>query len=99
MPSRATRWPARPERLSRSTQPGGCYYSDVYWITFAGLATADNPRYVIGIMSDARIARGRRFTRFVGGAVVPQHRGGRLMQRENVPLSPDPGPPLVLQAT
>jgi cell division protein FtsI (penicillin-binding protein 3) len=22
-----------------------------------------------------------------------------LMQRENVPLSPDPGPPLVLQAT
>ncbi|HSA39143.1 MAG TPA: penicillin-binding protein 2, partial [Mycobacterium sp.] len=27
----------------------GCYYSDVYWITFAGIATADNPRYVVGI--------------------------------------------------
>ena len=30
----------------------GCYYSDVYWITFAGMATTDNPRYVIGIMAD-----------------------------------------------
>ncbi|MBI3689654.1 MAG: penicillin-binding protein 2, partial [Mycolicibacterium aromaticivorans] len=28
----------------------GCYYSDVYWITFAGMAPADDPRYVIGIM-------------------------------------------------
>ena len=30
----------------------GCYYSDVYWITFAGMAPADDPRYVIGIMMD-----------------------------------------------
>ena len=26
----------------------GCYYNDVYWITFAGIATADDPRYVVG---------------------------------------------------
>ena len=31
----------------------GCYYSDVYWITFAGMAPADDPRYVIGVMLDA----------------------------------------------
>jgi cell division protein FtsI (penicillin-binding protein 3) len=30
----------------------GCYYSDVYWITFAGMVTTDDPRYVIGIMAD-----------------------------------------------
>ena len=33
--------------------PGcGCYFDDVYWITFAGMATVDNPRYVIGLMMD-----------------------------------------------
>ncbi len=75
----------------------GCYYSDVYWITFAGLATADNPRYVIGIMSDAphRAADGS-----PGSSAAPlfHNIASWLMQRENVPLSPDPGPPLVLQA-
>ena len=76
----------------------GCYYSDVYWITFAGLATADNPRYVIGIMSDAphRAADGS-----PGSSAAPlfHNIAAWLMQRENVPLSVDPGPPLVLQAT
>ncbi len=31
----------------------GCYYDNVYWITFAGMAPADDPRYVVGIMMDA----------------------------------------------
>lgn len=75
----------------------GCYYSDVYWITFAGIATTDNPRYVVGIMMDAphRAADGR-----PGSSAAPlfHNIASWLLQRENVPLSPDPGPPLTLQA-
>lgn len=76
----------------------GCYFDDVYWITFAGMATVDDPRYVIGIMMDNpdRNADGS-----PGHSAAPlfHNIAGWLMQRENVPLSPDPGPPLVLQAT
>lgn len=76
----------------------GCYYSDVYWITFAGMATVDDPRYVIAVMMDAphRAADGR-----PGSSAAPlfHNIAAWLMQRENVPLSPDPGPPLTLQAT
>jgi len=76
----------------------GCYFSDVYWITFAGAAPANDPRYVIGIMMDApqRSADGS-----AGHSAAPLFHtiAGWLLQRENVPLSPDPGPPLTLQAT
>nr|WP_102142688.1 penicillin-binding protein 2 [Mycobacterium sp. QGD 101] len=76
----------------------GCYYSDVYWITFAGIATVDNPRYVVGIMMDnpRRAADGS-----PGSSAAPLFHNitSWLLQRENVPLSPDPGPPLTLQAT
>jgi cell division protein FtsI (penicillin-binding protein 3) len=76
----------------------GCYHSDVYWITFAGMATVDNPRYVVGIMMDApkRAADGT-----PGSSAAPlfHNIASWLLQRENVPLSPDPGPPLTLQAT
>jgi cell division protein FtsI (penicillin-binding protein 3) len=76
----------------------GCYYSDVYWITFAGMAPADNPRYVIGIMMDAphRAADGS-----PGSSAAPlfHNIASWLLQRENVPLSADQGPPLTLQAT
>jgi len=75
----------------------GCYYSDVYWITFAGMATVDDPRYVVGIMMDAphRAADGS-----PGSSAAPlfHNIAAWLMQRKNVPLSPDPGPPLTLQA-
>ncbi|WP_407689210.1 peptidoglycan D,D-transpeptidase FtsI family protein, partial [Mycobacterium sp. HUMS_1102779] len=84
---------------AQQINPGcGCYFDDVYWITFAGMATVDNPRYVIGIMMDNpnRNADGS-----PGHSAAPlfHNIAGWLMQRENVPLSPDPGPPLVLQAT
>ncbi|WP_191498433.1 peptidoglycan D,D-transpeptidase FtsI family protein [Mycobacterium simulans] len=76
----------------------GCYFDNVYWITFAGMATVDNPRYVIGLMMDnpERNADG---TPGHSAASLFHNIAGWLMQRENVPLSPDPGPPLVLQAT
>jgi cell division protein FtsI (penicillin-binding protein 3) len=75
-----------------------CYFDDVYWITFAGMATVDDPRYVIGIMMDnpERNADG---TPGHSAAPLFHNIAGWLMQRENVPLSPDPGPPLTLQAT
>lgn len=76
----------------------GCYYSNVYWITFAGMATVEDPRYVIGIMMDAphRAADGS-----PGSSAAPlfHNIASWLLRRENVPLSPDPGPPLLLQAT
>ncbi len=75
----------------------GCYYDNVYWITFAGMATVDDPRYVVGIMMNNpdRNADGT-----AGHSAAPlfHNIAGWLMQRENVPLSPDPGPPLTLQA-
>ncbi|WP_156670197.1 MULTISPECIES: penicillin-binding protein 2 [unclassified Mycobacterium] len=76
----------------------GCYFDNVYWITFAGMATVDNPRYVIGIMMNNpdRNADG---TPGHSAAPLFHNIAGWLMQRENVPLSPDPGPPLTLQAT
>ncbi len=76
----------------------GCYYNDVYWITFAGMAPADDPRYVIGIMMDAphRAADGS-----PGSSAAPlfHNIASWLLQRHNVPLSADPGPELTLQAT
>ncbi len=76
----------------------GCYYDDeVYWVTFAGVAPADDPRYVIGIMIDAP-ARNADGTPGHSAAPLFHNIAGWLMQRENVPLSPDPGPPLTLTA-
>jgi cell division protein FtsI (penicillin-binding protein 3) len=84
---------------AQQINPGcGCYFDNVYWITFAGMATVDNPRYVIGIMMDNpdRNADG---TPGHSAAPLFHNIAGWLMQRENIPLSPDPGPPLTLQAT
>ena len=76
----------------------GCYFGDVYWITFAGMAPADDPRYVIGIMLDnpQRNADG---TPGHSAAPLFHNIAAWLLQRENVPLSADPGAPLVLQVT
>ncbi len=76
----------------------GCYYDNVYWITFAGMATTDDPRYVIGVMMDnpATNADG---TPGHSAAPLFHNIAGWLLQRGNVPLSPDPGPRLLLQAS
>ncbi|MDT5333503.1 MAG: hypothetical protein QOF31_4800 [Mycobacterium sp.] len=83
---------------AQQINPGcGCYYDDVYWITFAGMAPTDDPRYVIGVMADnpQRTADGQHGTTM---APLFHNIAAWLLQRENVPLSPDPGPPLTLQA-
>jgi cell division protein FtsI (penicillin-binding protein 3) len=76
----------------------GCYYDNVYWITFAGMAPTDDPRYVVGIMADnpQHTADGQHGTTM---APLFHNIAAWLLQRDNVPLSPDPGPPLTLQAT
>jgi cell division protein FtsI (penicillin-binding protein 3) len=84
---------------AQQINPGcGCYYDDVYWITFAGMAPADDPRYVVGVMADNphRTAEGQPGTTM---APLFHNIAAWLLQRDNVPLSPDPGPPLTLQAT
>ena len=83
---------------AQQIDPGcGCYSDEVYWTTFAGITTADNPRYVIGLMMDNphRAADGR-----AGSSSAPlfHNIAAWLLRRENIPLSPDPGPPLTLQA-
>jgi cell division protein FtsI (penicillin-binding protein 3) len=75
----------------------GCYFDNVYWITFAGIATTDDPRYVIGVMMD-NPERNSDGTQGHSAAPLFHNIAGWLLQRENVPLSPDPGPPLTLQA-
>ena len=83
---------------AQQINPGcGCYYDNVYWITFAGMAPSDDPRYVIGVMADnpQHTAEG-----LPGTTMAPLFHNimAWLLQRENVPLSADPGPPLTLQA-
>jgi cell division protein FtsI (penicillin-binding protein 3) len=82
---------------AQQINPGcGCYYDDVYWITFAAVVPANDPRYVVGVMMDNphRTADGSPGTT---AAPLIHNLSAWLLQRENVPLSPDPGPPLVLQ--
>jgi cell division protein FtsI (penicillin-binding protein 3) len=84
---------------AQQINPGcGCYYDNVYWITFAGMAPTDDPRYVVGVMADnpQHTADGQHGTTM---APLFHNITAWLLQRENVPLSPDPGPPLTLQAT
>ena len=83
---------------AQQINPGcGCYYDDVYWTTFAGITTTDDPRYVVGLMMDnpQRAADGK-----PGSSAAPlfHNIAGWLLQRENVPMSPEAGPRLTLQA-
>ncbi|RDI49861.1 peptidoglycan D,D-transpeptidase FtsI family protein [Nocardia mexicana] len=72
-----------------------CYSADRYWITFAGIAPADNPRYVVGIMLNAptRSADGSG-----GQSAAPLFHSiaSWALQRDRIPPSP-PAKPLVLQ--
>jgi cell division protein FtsI (penicillin-binding protein 3) len=68
----------------------GRYSDSEYWITFAGILPADNPRFVVGIMLDAPAS---------GGSAAPLFHdvASDLAQRYNIPMSKQPSPivPLV----
>ncbi len=70
-----------------------CYSNSRYWITFAGILPADDPRYVIAIMLDAP-QRG-----VLGASAAPLFHdiASWLVNRDNIPPSA-PAPDLVLQA-
>ncbi|WP_228460788.1 peptidoglycan D,D-transpeptidase FtsI family protein [Gordonia crocea] len=73
-----------------------CYSNSRYNITFAGIAPADNPRYVIGLVLD----NPRRSSDGSGGQSAAPLFGtiaGWLLQRARVPYSP-PAPRLALEA-
>jgi cell division protein FtsI (penicillin-binding protein 3) len=77
---------------------GGRYGSELYWVTFAGILPADNPRFVVGIMLDrpAYTDGGNQFSR--SAAPLFHDVASYLAQRFNLPLSPEQAPvvPLVL---
>ncbi|WP_214369453.1 peptidoglycan D,D-transpeptidase FtsI family protein [Pseudonocardia sp. H11422] len=69
----------------------GCYASSTYWITFAGMLPAQDPRYVIGIMLDAPQG---------GTSAAPLFHdiASYLAQREQIPVSTQPAPVQTLVA-
>lgn len=73
-----------------------CYSNSNYWITFAGIAPADNPRYVIGIMLD-NPQRGVHGEGGNSAAPLFHDIASWLLNRDNVPLSPPLPEPLTLQ--
>ncbi|WP_454199156.1 peptidoglycan D,D-transpeptidase FtsI family protein [Nocardia sp. Marseille-Q1738] len=74
-----------------------CYSTSSFWITFAGMVPADNPRYVIGLMLDAPI---RSSDGSGGGSVAPlfHNIASWALQRDRVPPSAQPSRRFVLQA-
>ncbi|GAA1482890.1 D,D-transpeptidase PbpB [Gordonia sinesedis] len=75
----------------------GCYSNSSYNVTFAGIAPADDPRFVVGIMLD----NPRRSSDGTGGQSAAPLFGtiaSWLLQHKRVPLSPR-APRLVLEAS
>jgi cell division protein FtsI (penicillin-binding protein 3) len=74
----------------------GCYSDSKYWITFAGMLPADNPRFVVGMMLDAPD-----YSRPEGRSAAPlfHDMASYLAQRYQIPVSPEPSPvvPLTVQ--
>jgi cell division protein FtsI (penicillin-binding protein 3) len=68
-----------------------CYSSTNYWITFAGMFPAGQPRYVIAIMLDAP-------TRGQNASALFHQIASTLAQRDQIPVDPTPAPmvPLVV---
>ncbi|GGP48827.1 peptidoglycan D,D-transpeptidase FtsI family protein [Saccharothrix coeruleofusca] len=67
-----------------------CYSMSQYWITFAGIFPADNPRFVVGLMLDAP-DQGKGL---VGQSAAPLFHdiASYLAQRYQVPMSAEPSP-------
>ncbi|MFD6455125.1 peptidoglycan D,D-transpeptidase FtsI family protein, partial [Nocardia sp. NPDC060220] len=73
-----------------------CYSTSSFYSTFAGMAPADNPRYVIGMMLDAPV---RSSDGTGGGSAAPLFHSiaSWALQRDRVPPSPE-AKRLVLEA-
>ncbi|MFP5020554.1 peptidoglycan D,D-transpeptidase FtsI family protein [Pseudonocardia phyllosphaerae] len=68
----------------------GAYSRSSYWITFAGMLPAQDPRFVVGIMLDA--PKG-------GTSAAPLFHdiASYLAQRDGLPVQTQPAPPQILQ--
>ncbi|WJZ03163.1 peptidoglycan D,D-transpeptidase FtsI family protein [Corynebacterium freiburgense] len=73
-----------------------CYSNSKYWITFAGIAPADNPRYVVAIMLDEP-KRGVHGEGGQSSAPLFHDIASWLLNRDNIPLSEPVEGPFVLQ--
>ncbi|QTI67569.1 peptidoglycan D,D-transpeptidase FtsI family protein [Gordonia polyisoprenivorans] len=76
----------------------GCYSNSSYNITFAGIAPADDPRFVVGIMLD----NPKRSSDGSGGqSAAPLFKSiaSWILQHDRIPQSPQPTPRMVLQAS
>ena len=76
----------------------GAYSQSQYWITFAGIAPANDPRFVVAIMLDEP-QRGVLDGGAGGQSAAPVFRqiASWMLDKENIPPSP-PAEPFVLQA-
>lgn len=76
----------------------GAYSNSAYWITFAGIAPADDPRFVVAIMVD-NPERGVLEGGQGGQSAAPifQAVASWLLDRDNLPPSPPVDEPLILQ--
>ncbi|WP_216909922.1 peptidoglycan D,D-transpeptidase FtsI family protein [Nocardia sp. NBC_01377] len=101
-----TGWPAAIEGYQIAGKTGtaqkidakcACYSSSSYWITFAGIAPADNPRYVVGLMLDNPV---RSSDGSGGQSAAPLFHSiaSWALQRDRIPPSPEPVRQFVLQA-
>ncbi|MDO4928330.1 MAG: penicillin-binding protein 2 [Corynebacterium sp.] len=75
----------------------GAYSNSKYWITFAGVAPADNPRFVVALMLDKPV-RGVHGQGGQSAAPLFSDIATWLLDRENVPLSAPMEGQLILQA-
>lgn len=82
------------QKVDPATQ---AYSNSKYWITFAGIAPADDPRFVIGIMLDEP-ERGVHGEGGQTAAPLFHDIGAWLLNRDNVPLSRPTDGQLILQA-
>ncbi|MFE7802803.1 peptidoglycan D,D-transpeptidase FtsI family protein [Nocardia sp. NPDC057440] len=83
---------------AQKVDPGcRCYSTSSFYITFAGMAPADNPRYVVGLMLDAPI---RSSDGSGGGSAAPlfHNIASWALQRDRIPPSTEPVKRFVLQA-
>lgn len=72
----------------------GCYSDSLYWITFAGILPADNPRFVVGLMLDAPTGG---TPQSASAAPLFHEIASYLTTRYQIPLSQQPAPEQVLQ--